>query len=160
MSEKNSNFNELTRFVEWRGTVSAALDYIREKLTHLHEEDLEQWKVIETIRSQQQACRDRCEKVSNAKSSKDDLITVKNDVEVCRAALVKKAESKDLKSNYDELRSGLSDKAAAVDLKIVSEKVQGQSVTQAKQAATLMFYGLIGGGLFTLLMTLFKKIIG
>jgi hypothetical protein len=78
--------------------------------------------------------RDRCDQLSQGRA-------IKADVDALRGELDKKANIKD----FDELKT----------------EVNAQGKIQIKQGVTLLFYGTIGGALFTILLNMathfFKK---
>jgi len=123
-----------TSFAEWRGTVKTALDFIKSSLKRLEAEDQEQWETIEQVRGMLEKARDRCDQLSQGRATKAD-------VDALRGELDKKASAKD----FDELKT----------------EVNAQSKVQIKQGVTLLFYGTIGGALFTILLNMathfFKK---
>jgi predicted nuclease with TOPRIM domain len=128
--------DQVASFAEWRGTVKAALDYIHHQLDQLREEDTEQWTTLEAVRSQMVKCRDRCDRVSMNKCTKEDLIQARAGCEEAREAV-------------ETVRATVATKAEKADLKTVYDKVEGQGQVQVKHAVTMAFFGVIGGGLFT-----------
>ena len=119
-------------FTEWRGIVKTAIDFIKDALDRLRNEDLEQWETIEQIRQMLEKHRDRCDTFSSNKANCVDL---------------------------DQLKIELKTKASAATVQRIEADIKAQDKIQTKQGVTLVFYGLIGGALFSGLMALFSFII-
>lgn len=127
-----------TSFAEWRGTVKTALDFIKSSLKRLEAEDQEQWETIEQVRGMLEKARDRCDQLSQGRA-------MKADVDALRCELDKKASVKD----FDEFK-----KVSVKDFDELKTEVNAQGKIQIKQGVTLLFYGTIGGALFTILLNM------
>jgi len=119
-------------FAEWRGIVKTAIDFIKGELERLRAEDLEQWEIVEQIRSTLEKHRDRCADVSFKKVERIEI---------------------------DQLKTEIKTKAPVATVEALQSEVRRQDKAQIKQGVTLVFYGLIGGALFSILMALFNFII-
>lgn len=122
-----SQTEAIAAFAEWRGTINAALDYIKEQVNRLRDEDLEQWEIIEQIRGTLEKNRDRCDQMAGGKTNSVDFDELK----------------KDVAGNFRDLK----------------KEVSTQGKTQVRQGVTMVFYGLIGGALFSFLTAMFNKLI-
>lgn len=129
---------------EWRGAVKAALEFIKNDIKRLEDAVKDQWDSISKLRAIVDKCRDRCELICKEKVILKDFEKIATEIE--------------------NLKTQLGMKSSSEDLKELEKKVGTHDVHQAKQSVTLMFYGAIGGGLFTiaifLLNMIFKNIEG
>jgi predicted RNase H-like nuclease (RuvC/YqgF family) len=131
-----------TIFAEWRGAVKTALDFVNKDISRLEDVVKEQWDSISKLRAVMDKCRDRCELICKEKVLLKDFEKISNDIE--------------------NIKTQLGLKSSSADFEKLKDKVGTHDINQSKQSVTLMFYGVIGGALFTgvifLLNMIFKNI--
>ncbi len=147
MSDLDFDGEPSASFAEWRGAVKTAFNFIGRDLKRLNGVNTEQWATIEQIRGMLEKHRDRCDQISREKAAASE-------VERLRTELGLKASDGDLKT----LEKEVNEKASDEDLGTLEKEVISQGKSQVKHGVTNMFYGLIGGGLFSLLLALMSAL--
>lgn len=159
MNDEIKNEYTLAMYAEWRGAVKTALDYIKGDLVQLHAVDESLWAIVEKVRAELGAFRDRCDVLSCAKVSKADADALRKEFDLLLARLDKLADKvdecvKEQFEKYDKLDTKVDkndkDQCGALEAKVtpLAAALHLQDKAQVKQQVTMAFFGMIGGALF------------
>lgn len=132
MPDFDFNGDTKASFAEWRGAVKSGFNFVRQDLQRLEAERQGLWSAIGQIRAAMEKARDRCDRINREKA---------------------------LASDVEQLRMALKRKASASDVKGLGAEVVSQGKIQSKQGVTVMFYGVLGGVLFSVVMALFTRLL-